>query len=450
MKSLFRYLPHLVALAAVCGSLSAANAQKDKAPAPDFSKGVFYGKVLDTVTGKPVPDATVALTDKDGKVITWTKTNANGEYALAADCMKCLNLRPSHRRGLLEQVAKAVGDVVMAPVKVAADVVKNPVATAKNVAVSAASGNPLPVAAQVASPIIDPVKDPKAAKDATVQQLKTAAAQTALGEKPAGSDKRDTPGRGEVFLAVTAPNYTDIKGKAGAYWLEPSDAEAKKEPEKGAKPYGLRAWLETAKLAPTSAAGKKSEITQEALLLADPHLEPALVPAGGVLKLNVKLQMPAGDTRRVRLFAREGKKKTAVELTSKDNIQYFGEMRLDPKLPAGSTTITFVALRSEPIEVKLDQKKGDPLLEFVRRLDDLDPEKPYAYDPRIMATENRFDLPCTVLDPKQSTAPTSNATPPDPAGKKTPPPPAEKPATPPAGTPPPPAGTQPPPKDKKG
>src|SRR5205085_2844994 len=98
-------------------------------------------------------------------------------------------------------------------------------------------------------------------------------------------------------------------------------------------------------------------------------------------------------------------------------------MRLDPKLPAGKTTISFVALRSEPIEVKLDKKKGDPLLEFVRRLDDLDPDKPYSYDPRIMASENRFDLPCTVLDPKQSTAPApAGQTPPDPAGKKPPPP----------------------------
>ena len=79
-------------------------------------------------------------------------------------------------------------------------------------------------------------------------------------------------------------------------------------------------------------------------------------------------------------------------------------MTLDPKTPVGDTTVSIAALRAEPVEVKLDPKKADPLQEFVRRLDDMRADKPYQYDPRIMASENRIDLKLTVLDAKKGTA----------------------------------------------
>jgi hypothetical protein len=358
---------------------------------PDFSKGAIYGKVVDTATNKPVPDATVAITDKNGKILAWTKTDDKGEYAIATDPLKVL-LHPSHRRGLLEEVCKQVGDVAMAPVKVAVGVVKQPGQTVRSAAESVALGNPAPLAATAVGPLLS---NPKDVKNAAAQQSKEAAVKTALGDNPqSGAAKKDDT-RGEVMVLVTAPNYKDAKGQAGATWMEPADKVDNKQ-------IGPRAWLETCKLAPT-AGDKKSEIVQEALMIAEPHLEPALAPAGSVIKISCKLTNPTGQARKVRLFARENKKKAVVELKPGANNVYTGELTLDPKTPSGETKIAIVALREDPVEVKIDKNKEKAFAEFVKRLDDLDSDKPYLYDPRIMASENRADLTVTVLDPKQAT-----------------------------------------------
>ncbi|HZO90506.1 MAG TPA: hypothetical protein VFB38_19420 [Chthonomonadaceae bacterium] len=382
--------------------------------APDLSKGALCGKVVDLTTGKPIADATVALQDKNGKVLAWTKTNAQGEYALAADPLTALHLRPSHGRGLLEQIVRAVGDVVTAPVKAVAGIVSEPSKVAESAAVSAATGDPLPTVAQVLAPALG-TQDTRQAPANTEKKAKEVAVRTAFGERLAGTnDRPDTLAPGEVFLAVSAPNYKDVKGKAGAYWLDPPDTVDNKK-------VGLRAWLETTQLAACT-CDKNSAICKEALLLAEPRLEPALAEAGDVVKLSVKVHMPAGLTRNIRVFAREEKKRTVAELM-RDGKQgpdvYAGRMRLDPKTPSGDTTITLVALRAEPVEVKLDKNKPDPLVEFVRRLDDLSPNKPYNYDPRILASENRLDLKLTILDPKKETPPAYPATvPPTPSSKK--------------------------------
>jgi hypothetical protein len=298
-------------------------------------------------------------------------------------------------------------------------VVKDPIGTAKNVAVSAATGNPLPVATQLAAPSLTKAPDPKQiAQEAKLKATETSV-KSVLGERQATpADKRNgIPG--EIQVVISAPNYKECKGQAGAVWLEPEE-ETGDKPEKNEKKLGPRAWLETAKLAPaTLPDDKKSEIAQEAYLIAEPKIEPTLVPAGGTMKITAKLQAPPGPARKIRVFAREDKKHTVTELKLvKDNL-YEGQLALDPKTPSGETTVTIVALREEPLEVKLNQKKADPLLEFVKRLDDLDADKPFDYDPRIMASENRMDMKITVLDPKQATpAADGKNPPPADAGKK--------------------------------
>lgn len=404
-----RLFPALCLLVSTVPALASGQAASVKSPAPttaDFRKGVLYGKVLDEATGKPIPDATVALQDPKGKVLAWSKTNAQGEYALAADPMTALELRPSRRRGLLEEVCRTVGDVITAPVKVAGAAVANPGKTLTSVAVSVASGTPAPIAAQVVAPALT---DPKQAVAETQQQAKVAAVQTAVGQGPKG--KQEPRECGEARLAVSAPNYKDLQGKAGAYWMDAPKTE-------GNAPIGLQTWLETAKLAPDN-SDKKSDIAQEALLLSDPQVEPTLAPAGATIKIRARLQDPSGTSHSVRLFAREAHKDVVAELkpgTGANSSVFEGTMTLDPKTPAGETAITIAALRAEPVEVKLNPKKADPLMEFVRRLDDMQAAKPYQYDPRIMASENRLDVKLTILDPKQGTQ-TPAATPAAPGTK---------------------------------
>ena len=412
-------------------------------PAPlvnrEYRKGILYGKVLD-IAGKPVAGATVALQDKKGRVLGWTQTNADGEYALAADPKDALHLRPSRRRGLLEQCARAVGDVVAAPLKAVSDAVTHPGETLKSAAVSIATGTPAPLAAQAAARAVAPGVQDKNFADETARKARETAAKTAVGEGPAPpkKDDKDKPEeKGETRLLVSAPGFKAMQGNSQAYWLEASDqdkdaanqAENKADAKQGGKnkkddkekakqekdsQRGMQAWLETIKLAPL-ASDKKSQVAQEVLTLTEAVVEPGVVAAGETVTISAKLHVPPELVSRVRVFAREARRASVIELypqEDKDNTLFVGVMTLDPRLPPGDTTITIAALRAEPVEVHLDPKKIDPLFLFVRRLEDMQPGKPYEYDPRIMASENRADVKMLVLDGRQA-SPTT-ITPPHP------------------------------------
>ncbi|MBW3622776.1 MAG: carboxypeptidase-like regulatory domain-containing protein [Armatimonadetes bacterium] len=370
----------------------------------DLKPGAIYGRVVD-LAGKPVGDATVALMDKDGKVVAWTKTGSDGQYLLAVDSLKILRLQPSRQKGLLSRIAGGIGKVVTAPLRiadsaldtatgVARETVRSGAADlAKGAAASVVTGNPAPVASGVAQNVAKATR--KQIQEKTKKQLQDKAARAVLNERQSTpKEKRKTLLPGEILIAVSAPNYKEVRSQAGTFWMEPAEEE---------KSLGPRAWLETVKLAP-AASDRKSEVASEAILLTEPRMEPSMVPSGGTVNVSVKLKVPAGMTPNVRVFAREDRKKKVVELTRGEGNSYSGQLPLDPQTPHGPTTVTLVALRAEPVEVKLPKtKEEDPLLKFAAELDDLDPDRPYDYDPRIMASENRIDLPLTVLNPKLGT-----------------------------------------------
>lgn len=393
-------------LAAAFWFLAAWPASSDSPRAPDFRKGALYGKVVDAASGQPVTNAKVALRNKRGEIVAWTRTDSQGQYAVAADTLKLLQLHAPHHRGLLSGFMHGVGQVVTAPVKVAGavvgtavDVVKevDPVRTATSAAVSSVTANPGPLASQVAGSTMKALTN-KAEKTAQQRALKTMAGERhASRQKESEKKKQERLQPGEVFLAVSAPSYQEAKGKAGAYWLEPP---ARIED----RPMGPRAWLETVKLAPEG-SDKKSEIENTAVLLAEPQLDPPLAPAGSPVKISVKLQTPEGQALDTRVFAREAKRHQVVELKPQGKDVFAGELPLDPKTPTGDTTVTVVALRSQPVAFRLGSRP-DAMLQLVKELDELDPRHPYAFDPRVMASENRLDLPLTILDPKAATPPT--------------------------------------------
>ncbi|HLV79100.1 MAG TPA: hypothetical protein VKT32_02425, partial [Chthonomonadaceae bacterium] len=371
--------------------------------------------------------------DKSGKVIAWSRTIAQGEYVIAANALQALRLPRSRHSGLLAQILRGMGQVVMAPIQVASvavKVVKDTVSmkTAENIAIAAATGSPLPVATQVFDSTLNTILGvtPEAAK-----QTKVAAVKTVFGDHVAVTKAQAqalTPG--QVLVQVIAPGYQTAQGKASAYWLQPG---VKLEDRHA---LGAQAWLQTVDLAPASSP-KKSGIAQEALTLAAPTLEPALAPPGDTLKICVHLEGPIELAPKVRVFAREARTHTVAELklqADANTCLFAGEMTLPPKAPPGETVLSIVALRAEPVEIKLPNSKVDPLTEFVRRLDDLDPHKPFDYDPLVMAAQNRLDLPLTILDPKLGTAPAAAAVP-SPLSRNTPSPSAPPATTPPAAPP---------------
>ena len=409
-----------IAVGFMAGCVSASGfAQGAEKPIPsaDFKKGSLRGKVIHAADGKPIPNATVALQAPDGKVIAWAKTDATGVYALAEDPLAALRLRPSRHKGLLARLAAGAGKVVQAPVKVAgaalgasADTAKTVVSSgvagvAKGAVAAAATGTPLPTVASAASTVTGAATD--AAKGAAQAEAGTKAQEAAklvLGEREATPKaQRKAPVPGEVLLTVSASGFQEVKGLAGMVWLEAGRSDTPPT-------VGPTAWLETAKLGPTG-SDRKSEIEDEAVRLSDARIEPGMAPPGTVVTIRVTLQLPPEVKPGVRVFAREDRKREVIELAAKDGGTYQGDLTLDPKLPPGPTKVAVVALRAEPVEVKLPKGKDDPLKAFVAQLDALDPDQPYEFDPRIMASENRVDLALMVLDPKTETKAQRSVTP---------------------------------------
>jgi hypothetical protein len=398
----------LVLLGLISATAWSASADR-KSPNP-FARGALYGKVVDTTSGHPIADATVAVQDKHGRVVAWAKTDAQGRYAIGADSLKLLQLHPAHRRGLLGGIVHGIGEVVSVPVRLAGeavegavDVVKqvDPINMARSAVVSAATANPVPMASQMTGSTLN-------ALTGTAQKARANAVKAMLGERQAPPPKKtsEKPGPGELQIVVSAPNYQELEGKAGAYWLErPAAVEE--------RPAGARAWMETVKLAPDK-SGKKSEVESMAVLLTDPQVDAPLAPAGTPVKLSVKLQSPAEPPLKLRVFAREEKTGQVAELQPRENGVYSGALLLDPKTSPGETTIAIAALKAEPVAVSLSKSKTDPLLDLAERLDQLEAGKPYDFDPRIMASKNRLDLKLIVLDPKLETPqpPASSPVPP--------------------------------------
>ena len=363
----------------------------------DLREGALYGRVTDLATGKPVAGAIVALKDKDAKTVAWTQTGADGAYTLAAPVLKVLQLQPSRRRGLLEKAVAACVSVAKAPVTVARAVLgANPLETARTI-VAGVAGGPLGIVGAAATTLGKTVKD--RAKDAVIKNL-TSSRVTA--EKALGGSDTLTPG--QIYVTVSAPQYKELKGKAGAYYLESAHDDV-----------GVGAYLESVELAPAASA-KASSIHAAAIELSDLHLDASVVPAGKSVHLTVKLNAPDAKLIKARLFAREDGKGTVVELLPEPGGVYAADLPLDPDMPSRDLSVSVVALRAEPIEVKMPKgdKSGDPLPIFAEQLDELHPDKPFDFDPRIFAAENRLDTTITVLGKKeQSVAPVSApATPP--------------------------------------
>lgn len=417
----------MAASVGLCTLALTASAAPQSAP----SQGAFYGQVLDVASGKPVAGATVALQDKHNHVLSWTKTDAQGHYALAANSIALLDLPTARRRGMLATIGRGFVQVVQLPIKaasaaagVASDTIKavDPVGTVKAAAVGMISGSPVPLAAQATTDMQNLVGAD------TRQRARTTAATAVVNGTPHTDTKpKDgTPGPGEVGLLISAPQYKEYRGPSGAYWLEATGSL-----DHG-KPQAAQAWLDTVRLAPAT-GDKTSDVQDQAMHLTDPALDATLAAAGATVKITVHLQTPAEPVLNVRVVAREQKTHQVTELKAQGNGVYAGDLTLDPKMALGDTTVTVAALKAAPVEPPASQ--GDPLLTLASHMDNLDAGKPYQFDPRITASENRLDIKMTILDPSRQMpppAPTPAAAP-APATPPAPPPPASPaPATPPA------------------
>jgi hypothetical protein len=360
---------------AVCAFCVVCPGWADRANEPDFKRGAVYGHVQDS-SGKPIPDAIVAIQSAAGDILAWAKTDATGDYALNVDPKAALNMNGSPHAGLLKECATAVGDVLMAPV----NVVTRPGPVVRSGLESIAYGTPVPLAEQAAQETI-PVPNR--------YDVQGAAAKGALGDGP--TLYRPPVGKeGQAELLVVAPGCKDADLNSQAYWFEGPKERGK----------GLRAWVETVKMAPAE-GGDKPSVVNQVISLTGGTAAPSLVPPGESVKISVKLGEPPDSEHPLRVFARESRRGEVVELKPDPSTHGFcGQMHFGRGFPSGPTTICIAAVRADPVEIHLP-RGNDPFPLFVRRLEDMQPNKPYQYDPMIMGSVNRLDLKVIVLPPQR-------------------------------------------------
>jgi len=346
-----------------------------------YEKGALYGVVVDA-RGKPVKDATVALQRRDGKILGWCITDEEGEYAIPVDPKVALNLY-NHHKSLLEQCGSAVSDVAMMPVRAVASVVTRPGPAVRSAAASVATGSPAPLMGHMASGMGSPKKGSRASKDPA-----GAPTYTALGGTEPPPPPSTVPGQASIL--VSADGFKSAQYLPNTYWM--ADRVKSKT-----MPIGLQAWVETVRLSPANTR-EDGEVMLQAITISRSTVEPKIVPAGKSVTIRCTVYPSLVKDRPIRVFARENKKDTVVELMQEaDGRTYSGILTIDPKAGEGESSISIGALRADPVEVSFDPRKPDPLPEFCRRVDEMSADKPYAYDPLTMASVNREDLRITIL-----------------------------------------------------
>lgn len=386
-KSLFRFVRlGLVPIVLVTGTPAPGAVKRTKGI---FKSGVLRGEIVGP-SGKPVANATVALEQAKGKILAWAKTGTDGKYFIPADPKFALNLRPSHCRGLLEECVRAASDAAMDVVRIAGNTLLNPGNTVRTGAVAVASGTP--------------GQDVAAGTEASIPtagvlpgQVGQAAGGAATNRALLGLPKGFVPppcAHGQADLLIAAPGFKEACVKDAAYWLDPPVVNK-------AEPIGVQAWMQTITLA-TATGKKKCKVQPRAVTLSDLTVQPALLPVGGKMDIKVKLHTPDPIIcQEIRIFARLTPGNTVVELGpiagQKDT--YGASMPLNRKAHVGVSRLSVGALRAQPIEVRLNNKKADPLIAFVKRTDDMDGSKPYGYDPFVMASVNRLDARVIILAP---------------------------------------------------
>lgn len=360
-----------------------------------FASGAVYGQVVDSKTGKPIAGATVALKAPSGRIVAWTITNADGLYRLDANPIAALDLIPlSSHRHRANPIMRGFVDVIRFPliaadaaVNTAVGMVKtlNPIGTVKAAAISAAEGNPLTLAQTAAVDAANLVS-------AKSRQTVRGNAATAVID-PAKKLAQKGPQPGEAAIMVSAPQYKEYEGNAAAFCMAPPG------PGPFGKQTGIRAWLDTVTLDSAADAKGASGTRDEAAKLTAASLSPIFAPAGSPVKISVQIASPPVHDWNATVVARFQRTGQVIALSPQGGGLYSGTLCLPPRTPLGSAAVTVAAINNSPVLSQHSRQIAYCPLALAARSANLAPGRPYRFDPRIFAAENRLDLEMVVLNP---------------------------------------------------
>lgn len=360
------YLKNLFGSLALLGALACCSM-----PAQATEYVWATGKVLDS-DNRPVPNAFVAVYDDSNKVVDYTRTDRNGDYALAVP-KPVLHLEHKHGKGF-------VADVFTGVIRLTGDAIgfiNNPVRSGIHA-----------VASAEADLVTDPLtKGGISAGTAVVD--KTLLMLTPRRRKPTPTEQRKQPGA--LMLKVVAPNSNDLVEIGHLYWLQEEELRLG-----GKQQRTLAAWLDPVKLT-SSDTDTPSAFQSEYLRFTRARLEPSIAEPGQVVHVSAKLLLPPSPTIYAVVVARNNHTGQRWELTPSGDGRYEGEFVVDKRFKQDDQTISILAYAAK------EQKPGrrENAEKAIEGAGLWDPKKPYVFDPLLVVSRNRADLTLTVVVPEK-------------------------------------------------
>jgi hypothetical protein len=323
------------------------------------------GRVFSSDGRTPLPGALVAVYDSKNHVIDYTRTDERGEYALAVP-RHALNLQGKGGKGFFRQVmglAGGVGRVATLPLKAgirAAAAVSTVADPLTKIGIGAASG--------VAQGLVDQMA-PRGRKTPVLE--------------------RNQPG--VLVMKVTRPGHNDVLSLARVYWLEEEQYRAG-----GKQQRSLAAWVDPVQL---SAAGdeKPSTITSTFLTFTEARFEPSIAEVGQKVSLVVKLPTPPDPSTPTVVIARHCKTGEIYQLEPEGDGIYRADIQVIKKFPKNDQGFCVVAYAEQDDKPGRNKKVEDAICGSGL----LNPEKPYIYNPLLVASRNRADVMLTVVDSRR-------------------------------------------------
>lgn len=329
------------------------------------------GHVLDR-NNRPVANALVAVYDDANKVVDYTRTDDQGEYALAVP-KRVLHLQERHGQGFVSEVfgtaMRFVGD--------AAGFVANPVRAGVRAVTSTEAAN-----------FADPLtRGGIAVGGAAVDQVLFA-----VSPKPARLKEIEARKRPGAFLMkVVVDGQNDMVGVGRVYWLQRERFKAG-----GKEQDTLAAWLDPVRVTPTD-SDRPSEVQSEYMIFKSARLVPSIAEPGARVHIQTKMAIPSDPHKvDVVVVARNNRTGQMWELQPLGEGRFEGEFEVDKRFPRDDQTISILAYAaSQPVPGRRRDVEG-----AIEHAGLWNVKQPYIYDPLLVVSRNRADLTLTVVIPE--------------------------------------------------
>ncbi len=323
------------------------------------------GRVVDS-SGRPVPNALVAVYDDRNRVEDYARTDANGDYALSIKPYM-LHLPHAHGGGFLAQVFGTVGHLVGG----VADFVSNPL----RAGLHAAAGT-------VAATMVDPLSRGGIAAASVVLDQTLFAVTDPHPPKPEQARKEP----GALFIKAVSNNRNPLVAVARVYWMQDNVFELDGQTHKT-----RLAWVDPLELTSYNAKSL-SKVDGTYLTFTSARLEPALAQRGQPVTLEVVLDQPPSPRTPIVVVARDSRNGEVWQLHQHDGI-YEATFTVDKTFPDNDQVISVLAYpASQQMPGRRKDAEGAILHSGL-----WNPLKQYIYNPLLVASRNRADLTLTVL-----------------------------------------------------